>query len=220
MKILFVALARSIWLFNINLLNPKGLSLQPVLERISQTYKFASSPKNILDRDERNALVFKSGTFVNSKGTPVVIGFSLYTDGFVADTTSTTNDADEFLTQLMGWITRDFGLVPPPEIRKAYVSQIDVECVTPLVQLNPKLKKFLESLDARVKGVDGKSRTYDVAGLSFWTEDINKPGAPPVVKFERKWNAPFSANHYFSQSALQTSEHMAVMNELEEILKA
>jgi hypothetical protein len=220
MKILFVALARSVWLFDTNLLNPKGLSLQPVYEKIGEKYKFAKAPKNALDFDEQKALSFKAGTFVNSKGTPVVIGFTMYGDGLVADALSSTDDSTEFLVELTNWMIRDYGLTLPSSVKKTWVSQMDVECETPLVKLNPKLTKLLQSIESRVKPVDGKPRQFDVAGLHFWTEDITKFGAPAILKFERKWQAPFSANHYFSQAPLETREHIELLNELELLLKA
>src|SRR6266481_3188167 len=100
MKILFVGLARSIWLFNTYMLNPKGLSFQPLLEKISERYQFAKAPKNALDLDEQSALSFKSGTFVNSKGASVLVGFSIYADGLVVDTLSSTDDSDAFLEEI------------------------------------------------------------------------------------------------------------------------
>jgi hypothetical protein len=219
MKILFVGLARSIWLFDTNLMNPKGLSLQPVFEKISEKYKFAKAPKNALDFDEQKALSFKSGTFVNSKGTSVLIGYTVYSDGLVVDTMSSTDDSTEFLVEVTNWMNQDYGLTLPSGIKKIWLSQMDVECETPLVKLNLRLPKFLKFIESRVKPADGNPRQFDVGGLDFWTEDVNKPGAPVMVKFERKWQAPFSANHYFSQAPLETREHIELLNELELLLK-
>lgn len=219
MNILFVGLARTIWLFETSRLNPKGLSLQPVIESLSAKYKFAKAPKNPLDFDDQKTLTFRSGTFINSKGTPVMITLSIYADGLVADTTSNTNDSSEFLAEVTTWMTKDFEFLPPSAVRKGYVSHLDVECTTPLIQVNPKLATFLQSIESRVKNSDGKVRRYEVGGLSFWTEDITKPGAPTPIEFQRKFNAPWSANHYFSQAPLETAAHLELLNELEAFLK-
>jgi hypothetical protein len=220
MKVLFVGLARTIWLFDLNLLNPMGLSLKGIFDGIGKKYQFAKAPKNMLDVDDQKALSFKAGTFVNSKGVPLMVTFTIHNDGLVVDTNSSTADSTEFLVELTDWIVRDFHLAIPPEVRKAYVSQIDVECDTPLININPRLTEFLKSIESRVKPADGKFRKFDVGGLSFWTEDITKLGAPAMVKFERKYQAAFSANHYFSQAPLQTREHLELLGELELLLKA
>jgi hypothetical protein len=220
MKVLFVGLARSIRLFNTSLLNPFGLSLQPVFDQLARKYSFAQFPKHPLDYDDQKALTFKSGTFLNSKNVPVMVSFSIYNDGVVANTTSSTDDSDDFLVEVMDWINGEFGLRPPSDVRQAYLSQIDVEFPTPLIQLNPKLNSLLTLIQRRVTNSDGKMREFSFTGISFWTEDINKPNAPAPIKFERKFSAPFSTNHYFSQAPMKTSEHLKFLDELEEILKS
>jgi hypothetical protein len=220
MNVLYVGLARTIWLFDLNLLNPTGLSLQVVIDEIGKKYRFAKAPKNLLDVDEQKGLSFKAGTFLSSKGVPMLINFTIHTDGVVADTMSSTDVSTEFLVELTSWINQDYRLVLPRDVKKAYVSQMDVECETPLTNLNPRLIEFLKSIESRVKPSDGKFRPFDVAGLSFWTEDATKLGAPAVFKFERKFQAPFSANHYFSQAPIETREHLDLLNEFEHLLKS
>src|ERR1700721_1488917 len=215
MKILYVGFARTIWGFYLNLMNPKGLSLEGVIEGIAKRYRFAKSPKNILDVDEQKGLPFKAGTFVNAKGTPLLINFTIHNDGLVVDTTSSTSDSTDFLIDLADWLDKEHHLTLPPRVRRGYVSQMDVECDIPLINLNPKLAQLLKFVDSRVKSLDGQSRQFDVSGLSFWTEDVTKTGSPTVVKFERKIPAPFSENHYFSQSPLETNDHIELLNELE-----
>ncbi|MFZ0581706.1 MAG: hypothetical protein WAM23_11285, partial [Candidatus Acidiferrales bacterium] len=86
MNILFVGLARAIWLFDIHMLNPKGLSFQAPVEAIGKRYQFGKVPKSIADFDESKGLSFQAGTFVNSKGVPLMVSLTIYFDGFVVDT--------------------------------------------------------------------------------------------------------------------------------------
>jgi hypothetical protein len=219
MKILFVGLARTIWLFNLQLLNPRGISLQPVIDEIKRRYNFAKGPNNPLDFDEQKALAFKAGTFINPKGTPVLIAVSIYSDGLVADTASSSDDSTEFLVQLTGWMTNEYGLTLPSGIIKLYVSNMDVETDAPLTNLNPRMAEVLEVIDAQYRASHEIYRKFDFSGISVWTEDIGKPGAPVPFKFERKIQTPFSANHYFSQAPLKTKDHSELLDKLEEILK-
>ncbi len=219
MNILYVGLARSIWLFDFNLLNPKGLSLQGVIDGLKERYQFAKAPKNTLDLDERKALAFKSGTFVNSKGVPVVTAFTIYNDGFAAETLASTNDSTEFLVEVEGWIKNEFGLVVPQPVKKAYVGQIDFESDVALLAINPHLLELIKSIEDRYEPPDGKPRHFDFAGISFWTEDANLPLAPAILKVERKIGSPFSSNHYFSQTPLETQQHIELLHELEQLLR-
>lgn len=220
MKILFVGLARSIWLFSLNMFNPKGLSLQTAIVAIGKRYQFAKVPSSIVDFDEHKGLPFKAGTFVNSKGVPLLVSFTIYYDGFVAETSSSTDDATEFLTDVTSWLNQEFGFVVPTSVRKLWVSQIDYESDVSLVKLNPKLEKVIAFLESHIKIPDDKTRKYDVGALHFWPEDVAKPGAPTAVKFERKLDAPFLENHYFSQAPLQTQDHKSLLLELEQLLSS
>lgn|SRR5690348_16805275 len=219
MKVLFVGMARSIWLFEFARLNPKGMYLQPMIEALTARYVFAKAPKNLLDVTD-NALVFKSGRFVNSKGVSVLVAFSIYDDGLIGETLSSTDDSTEFLNDVTGWAKNQFNLVTPSEVRKAYASQIVFECDTPLMALSPKITQLVRSVQARYTPVDGKSREFDFTGLSFWTEDVTKPLAPGILKIERKIGAPFAQNMYFSQAPFETRSHIELLTELEALLKA
>ena len=214
-----MGLARSLWVFELNLLNPQGLSLQPVIDRLNEKYKFAKAPKNPLDFDDAKALSFKSGMFLNSKGTSVSVTFTIYSDGFVADTTASTDVSSQLLVEVRDSIASEFGLKLPAKIKKAFVSQLDVECEKPLMQLNPGLMELAEFINGHVKTLDEQPRVYDCAGLSFWTEDVGKISAPSIFKFERKISAPFSTNHYFSQAPLETQQHLEALDILARLLK-
>jgi hypothetical protein len=220
MKVLYVGLARTLWMFDFSLFNPRGVSLQPMFEQLKEKYQFAKAPKNPLDFDEQRNLTFKSGTFVNPAGVPVIVGFTIYNNGVTADTLSSTDDSTEFLVQTFDWIHEQFGLKLPSSVNKSYLGQMDFESEAPLVALNPQLPKLLKFLEARYRPLDGKSRQFDVGGLNFWTEDVNQLLAPAICKIERKMGAPFSTNHYFSQTPLETKAHIEFLNELERVLSS
>jgi hypothetical protein len=149
----------------------------------------------------------------------VIVGLSIYSDGFVADTVSSTDDTTAFLVELTGWMTKEFGLTLPSKIRKSYLSNIDLECDSPLINLNPRMTEILAFIESRYKASHEESLRFDFAGITVWTENVSQSGAPAPLKFERKIQAPLSANHYFSQAPLQTSDHTEVLNKLEAILK-
>jgi len=218
MKLIHVPMARAAWLFDISLLNPKGLSIQEAFDKLKEKYRFSKAPKHPLDLNEAKALAFEVGTFVNSKNVPVSVTLGIYNDGLTAQTQSSTDDAKEFLQEVAVWIEQ-FGLAVPHDPQKAYLSQLIVEWHTPLTRLNPKLTAFLQAIEAKVKTADNKPRQFDVCALNCWTEDVNQGMAPAAFRFERKLGVPFSTNQYFSQAPLETQQHIALLNELEQLLK-
>src|SRR5213595_820534 len=115
MNILYVGLARTLWLFDLALLNPKGRSLKDVIEEVAKRYKFAQAPKNELDFDDQRSLSFKGGTFVGQRKVPLLVGLNIYSDGLVADTMSSTDESTEFLNDLAKWLNDTYGLAVPKE---------------------------------------------------------------------------------------------------------
>ena len=216
MNVLYVGLARTIWLFELALLNPTGMSLKGVIEEIGKRYRFAQAPKNELDFDEQRSLSFKAGTFTGARKVPIMVGLNIYSDGWAADTMSSTDEATEFLNDLMKWLNDTYGLAVPKERRVNYLSQIDFQSEMSLINLNRRLEAFAENLENLAKSA---GKHYEVGSIQLWTEDIGKPGSSAPVKIERKISAPFSANHYFSQAPLPTKAHMELLNEFEAILK-
>lgn len=218
MKVLYIGMARAIWLFDFRLANPNGAVLRPVIEALTARYAFAKSPKNELDITE-NALAFKSGRFVNPQGVSVLVSLSIYNDGLLAETVSSTDDSTAFLIEVSEWTRREFGLVIPPEVRIAYVSQVVFESDAHLIALSPSLGRFLQLLQERYKSIDGRPRNFEFTGLSFWTEEIGKPLAPGAFKIERKISAPFASRMYFSEAPFETRAHIELLGELEGMLK-
>lgn len=221
MKLLGVGVARSIWMFDTNLLNPKGLSLPVVFKELVARYSFTKVPLHPLDVNEQGALAFRFGTFVNSKGSSLNIALMIYNNGVFAETSSSTVDSIEFLRDVTGWLAQEFGFVIPSEtdIRKGYLSQITVKFDAPLIVLNPKLTHLLRLIELRLKTLDGKPRQFEFAGLGCWSEDLSVGLAPDSFRFERKWGEAFAANHYFSQAPLETEDHLDLLKELEGILR-
>jgi hypothetical protein len=216
MNVLFVGLARTIWLFELARLNPTGMSLKAVIEEIGKRYRFAKAPANELDLDEQRSLAFKAGTFTGARKVSIIVGLNIYNDGLAADTVSSTDESTEFLLDLAKWLNDTYGLAVPKERRVIYLSQIDFQSEVSLINLNRRLEAFAENLQNLAKSAD---KPYEVGSIQFWTEDIGKPGSASPVKIERKVSAPFSANHYFSQAPLPTKAHMELLNEFEAILK-
>jgi hypothetical protein len=214
MKILYVGLARTIWLFNFALVNPTGMNLRGVLEELGKRYQFAKTPKNELDFDDQNSLAFKSGTFVGQRKVSLLVGLNIYTDGIVADANSSTDESSEFLNDVAKWLQDTYGLTIPKERRVAYLSQMDFQWEVSLGNLNPRLTAAAKQASEH----SVPKSEFEVASIQLWNEGFARPNTPAPIKIERKIPAPFSANHYFSQAPMETKDHIAFLEEFEKLL--
>lgn len=219
MKLTSVLAAKATWLFEINRLNPKGLALKPLLDGVTERYKFAKAPANMLDLDEKKGLSFQQGEFSTADGRDIFIALSIYNDGFVVTTSSSTADATEFLEDLGLFVqSSGFSFPASDHVRKGFSSVLQVEYDTPLLAINPQLERIIQFIESRLVSMDGKPRHFQMAALGFWSEDLTKSFAPVAFKFERKIGLPFEAHQFYSEAPLQTHEHLELLEELETIL--
>ncbi len=219
MKLVSVTSARAIWLFDTFRMNPRGLSNDVLIKGVTQRYSFSKSPSNMLDLED-NALVFDQGQFLTEDGKSIYVSLKVYSDGFVGITSSSTQHATEFLTDLGLYIVSlGFSFPPQEKIKKGFASVLLVESNIELILVNPDLKRILDFIHSRLVTMDGKPRSYEVSSIGAWSEDVKKGYAPMVFRFERKIGSDFSENLYYTEAPLQTDEHLELLDQLEGIFR-
>jgi hypothetical protein len=219
MKLLSVQRARSIWLVNLVDLNPHGRNVFSLIAPIIAKYKFVQFPTKPEELDLSNGIKFVGGSFQKDPQNDIAIDLTIFNDGFIADTRSSTEDSDAFFEEFFSWIVIEFGLVPYKEILRSrvYVSELWVETDKSLNTLNPKLENFAKRLTTLIVGHNHHPISFETYGISFWTNPtITLPPGP--FKFERAEGSPFNENRYFSAAPLQTDVHLEILEELENIL--
>ena len=219
MKVIAVGLARCMWVIDFNKVNPRGRSYLEAFHAIGQRYRFSKFPAHLMDFNAKQGLEFTAGTFRTKDGTDLRVGLTVFNDGLVGDTMSSTDDADAFLADLRDWAAKEHNLVIEDEaiLRKAYVSQLEVKMDRSLV-LNPKLDNIARKLSEQCLTIDGKPREFFFAGIRFWSDDIGKDNAPLAFWFENKWGTHRADNIYFTQAQLTTQQHTELLEELERAL--
>lgn len=219
MKFLSVQRARSIWFVHLVELNPFGRSLVPMIPSIVDRYKFQIFPTKPEELDLSKGVKFIAGTFQKDPQHDIAVDLTIFNDGLVADTRSSTEDSDAFLNEYLTWIATEFGLVPYQEVlrSKAYLSELWVKTDKHLNSLNPKLENFAKRLTSLIAGHQNRPIAFETTGITFWTDpvSVNPPGA---FRFERAENIPFGEHRYYSTAPLQTEKHVKLLNELETIL--
>jgi len=220
MELISVQRARTVWLSETGDMNPRGQSIgKELIDWLAESYHFAKVPSSILDLEkDSNALAFLSGQF-KAREEFVAVELRMYRDGFVADTRSSTEDADAFLRDALDSAVKKFGLTFRPEmIRKIlYLSELIVRCNRSISDLNPKLKSFSEKISS-LAGMQSHP-LFDVFGIAFW-HDPQISSKVAQFRFERRANTPASENMYYSVAPLKTADHLSILNELEKILSA
>lgn len=223
MKLLSVDLARSWWWGHTVDLNPKGIAFYPsLITFLVQMYKFKKFPSPITIPEIPQApgatyLKFEYGEFAVQEGLSIAVGLSIFAEGLRADTNSSTEHSDAFLSDLLTRYSEIFRSPNYNEVirKRTYLSQLYVSTNKSLQIVNPKLSKIAASLS---QNFDQDARpTFEFGGLSFWADPAKRGPLEPFT-FERAVGASFSENRYFSRAPVQTVEHLGLLNKLEGIL--
>ncbi len=217
MKLLSVNLARTILLGPMSDLNPRGASLDSILfPFLVNTYKFKKVPSLKEIPDLSKGIKFELGDFDIGADHPIAVNLTLYNDGVIADTGSSTNHTDAFLEDMYTKFSELFKMPPRESIirRRAYLSQLFISTDKSLEMINPRLKLISKYLS---ESVEEGNNVFQFGGISFWADQVNKVNPAPFT-FERAINFPFPENRYYSAGPLSTDKHLELLDKLESIL--
>lgn len=220
MELLNISMARVVWLIDIAELNPRGKSIMPeLLEWLKEEYHFEKAPSTVADLDEKTkSLSFERGQFQAREEFFVDVALKIFTDGFVAESYSSTRDSDAYLKDVLELAAKEFGLAYYPQMVRAKLctSEMFVHSSKNLVGLNPRLTEFairITSLLPTIPKVE-----YDVASVALWPRAHSLPNASPAqFRFERKIGSLPTEKKYYSSAPIHTDDHLTLLNEFEQI---
>jgi hypothetical protein len=223
MELLNISMARAVWLIDIAELNPRGKSIMPeLLEWLKEEYHFEKAPSAVTDLDEKTkALSFERGQFQVREEIFVDIALKIFSDGFVAETYSSTQDSEAYLRDVMESAAREFSLAYKPEMVRAKLctSEVYVRSTKNLAGFNPKLSDFAAKISALLPT---KPRVeYEVASVAFWPVVHPLPNTSLAqFRFERKIGSLPSEKKYYSTAPIHTEDHLTLLNEFEDVFMA
>jgi hypothetical protein len=218
MKVETVISARSIWLLEMRHLNPRGRNLYRLIgPRLYALYGF----KEPSDFDEVKGVQYIGGEFSPSGSNNDLTGITVtvFNDGIVAQTCTSTDDSDSFLSRTLEQLAKDNYIAYSPEMvkRKQYATEFIVRPevpIAPIQQFNPLYRLLSEIIYPQQP-----SAQFEVSSLIFDT-DPTLPKRQVPFTFQRRANTPFEETLYYSHGPFSSEQHMLVLNELEKGLTA
>lgn len=222
MELLNIITARSVWLFDIRELNPRGKTIMPdLLEWLKDNYSFEKAPASVTDLEKNTqALAFERGQYQVKEEIFVDVGLKIYNDGLVAETQSSTHDSEAFLEDALESATKEFNLAYKSQMirTKLYFSELYVQSVKNLVGINPRLSEFAAKITHLVPSKPGIP--FEFAGFAFWPTQALPHTLLGAFRFERKLGTLPKENKYYSTAPLHTDDHLTMLNEFESVFMA
>jgi hypothetical protein len=213
-KLAAVALARIIAFVETADLNPRGrVHFPDIVTALVERYGFLKFPQKPEEFDESKGVTFEEGKF----GEISNLRIQLYTGAIVVETRSSTDDSEKILEDGLVWASQKLGLEYQTGMikRRAPVSQLTFYSDAPLNALNPILTKLSQKLTARIPNFIGQSIAYETTGIVIGYDMLRTKLTPSNFTIERRADAPFSENKYFSTAPMPTDEHIALLQSFE-----
>jgi len=221
MKLISVDTAKATWLFPLTELNPAGRSFTQIFADLKKRYSFQKAPSHSLDYDsDAKGLVFNEGEFVNRKGNAVVVKLSLFSDGAVAETWSSTIDSEDFLKDAMNWIRTEHGIALPSDRvpTTLYFSQLTVSVSHKPGEMFSKLQTLSDLVSKKLSELGRNNKGFVPSGFSLWAGNWDENLAPAAYRFEIKSGSKPGENRYFASAPLPTNTHLQILEEQERLL--
>jgi hypothetical protein len=202
MQLAKIQLARSIWLFDTAELNPYGINLFNLIEKITDRYSFRQAPKVDALPLAANSLRFDNGIFFY-EGSVYEVGLEIFADGVTGDSRSSTIICDAFLAECIAWIASQLSVTLSPTIgkKRAYRSEIVFYADGGLAGISPLLDGISATLGSEI------GLNTELTAVSFGTE-----GRHALFSIERIANAPFEDLKFYSWAILQSAAHIRLIN--------
>src|SRR6266446_1789626 len=201
--------AKSIWLFDINDLNPRGKDIHSeLIDWLKDNYYFDKAPSSPSDVDkDTKGLKFERGRFQIKEEIYIAVDLEIYNDGIVAKSRSSTHDTEKFVEDLLHLATKEFSLpVRPDMVRmKMHTSELTIHMDSVLFNLNPKLLDIANTITSAC-GIPNIP-LFEVADFGFSTDLAISHFKPAPFLLQRKIGAPFSEKRYYSIAPLHTEKH-------------
>jgi hypothetical protein len=214
MQLSAVHLARVIFFVEAIDLNPRGAAYYPeIVHALVERYGFQKYPQKPEEFDESKGVLFEQGRISDVTIDRLII----FENGLQLDTTRGTEESEAILLSALTWATQSLGIVFKPEMvkRKAYVSQFSFYSEAPLLRTTPILNHLAENISAAVSDNLRTKTTFEPSAILIGQDPEGRSFPVSAFSIERRAQAPFSDNKYFTAAPLPTELHLALVSDYE-----
>lgn len=181
--------------------------------KVAKRYSFAKFPS--VQEVGTEPMTFSIGKFQDIQ----INEFQIYSDGIVVSARSPTEVVDAFISDLLSWSEKEFGLKlavdarPEKFIESSIVVKSTKDLALSLSPTNTIGNLVNDALRGRVTNVP-----YQLSG--FWFDGdlaafAGQRRKPVRFGVERRLNVPYSENLFFSVAPLHTESHLELLRAIE-----
>lgn len=196
-----------------DLLSGKQVFFPDLVREIAERYQFQKFPKDIQELDLARGVEFLMGR----SGHRAISKFVIWDSLMVLETSSNTSDSKALLEEILCWGVDKFGLNYEPRSikRHAYISDVTFYSDAPLLTLNLAVRNLSASTSQALSEIWQEPVQYDSVSLKIGHDPTTRRNGIAPFSIERRAEARFSENKYFSEAPLPTDMHLQLLEQFE-----
>lgn len=216
MKLISIEFGQVTWI--VDLVLPSGNIYFPeTIVAIKNRYKFVTAPNIETLLLQQPNVVFEHGKF----GDAVIRKFSTHNDGMIAETQAGTNNAEEFLDDLVKWACDEYGgtVLEINDTYRVYDSHLIVQMEINLEEKMAFLNFINDELSSQIKDYGIIPLDYHASGFSLSTDNSKVHGlSTSPFRVDRRTGQRFSNNLYYCSAPLKTADHIHLLEKIENVI--
>lgn len=197
-----------------------GASTRDIVEAMKQRYEFLNTPDLSTAREElvKTGYKFQTGQFEHEGKKANILDFAVYTDGIVANA-ATMESAEAFLDNVIRLMRVEFGFRDfSTKPQRYFLSNLIVEFDRPLANLLSQFDKISNAILQRIEQTYQINTPMNFARIDFEIDKTLIKSTIARFNIDRRFGIPFDKERYFSGAPLRTSDHIAVLEEIEKLI--
>jgi len=219
MQLSAVILARALFFVESLELNPRGKIFYPdIVSALVEKCGFHKFPQKLEEFDEVKGIEFESGKWDDV----VIETLKIYNTGLQVDTRVSTSESERILQEALKWATKEFGVVYSPQMlsRKAYVSDLIFRTDVPILTSYSPIAKLSERAHASLGEISSDKTPWQPIILTLQSEGFPRKPIHAPFTIQRRAEAAFSENKYYSEAPLPTDVHIRLLEQFEADIQA
>jgi hypothetical protein len=180
---------------------------------LAQRYGFAASPTKVEDFTS-NKIAFSLGKFQENG----IDSLEMFPDGIVVGAKISSEKLDAFVEDVFEWTDEAFGLerIKTHTVEKVYESYLVVRTNKKIFSFLNKLNNIQLELQSKLNETSGIDVKFDQFGFSLAADNSLIGSMKPVTfRLERKLDASFTSDLFFSTAPLKTVDHISLLEKIE-----
>jgi hypothetical protein len=192
---------------------PNTVFLPEMAKVVEERYHFVEAPKVAADYTSMDGLIFRHGYFNGH----IITKFQLYPSGFIAEGETATEVLDGLITDVVNMIGERYGHQASDQegMARLFRSQLEVKPSSDILERITKLSTLADRLTGLVREYGLEISPYKLTSIGMSAEGERGPGR---FVFERRAGKPISDGVFFTDAPISSSQHIALLRELEALL--